>query len=761
MKSRRRPASAPADVEQLRLALRSAGLLPAGDADRLADRWNADGLGDDLSADAEVRLRAQQLVDDGRLTPWQAAAVLAGDAARLRLGPYLLLDWLGDGGMSRVYKAVHRLLHRVVALKVVAAVPSRRRRRRALALPGGGRRVPGSPARGGEVRLPASRDALVHFRREVEAATRLNHPNIVAAVDAARAGGVFFLVLEYVEGVDLGRLIAEAGPLPIRLACEAGRQAARALQYAHEQGLLHCDVKPANLLLAHPERPIWGPDDLRDLAEPHGPPPVVKLLDLGLSRLNHANNEGPDALDGTPDYLAPERGHGGTFDGRSDLYSLGCTLYHLLTGQAPFPGGDWKTKLVSHRLNDPEDVATLRPDTPPEIASVVRRLMQRDPDARYSSAGAPADALENWLAGRGDTDAGVVVPATAPESPWPAAAPSRGPRVSGFAVAVAVAAGLLLAMTLRLAWPWRATAAKSEPPATVTQPGTSPAASGAFAVDGLSNGFATLAAAVAAAPDGGTITIRGPGPHALKPLSWRGKALSLRAAAGDRPVLELAGGDAPPWQALLAADRDLTLDGLELHRAGGDAAGRLVVVEGAMLRATDCRFVAAGVAIVHRQGGRLELRCCRVEGGPVAVSVEVGEQPTCEVQLMDSVVAAKSPGGVGLSVWARDARRATDVTLRVEGGGVSATRAVALTTTPGRVRIIAEGATLAFRESVLSFSGAPAAWRRTTSWQGRDNHFRGAGAWIRVEDEPLVVGDIASWRTFWGDAEPGSVAKDE
>ncbi len=206
--------------------------------------------------------------------------------------------------------------------------------------------------------------AVLRSRREVEAAAQLSHPNIVAAYDAVRARGMLFLVMEYVEGVDLGRLVAGAGLLPVRLACEAVRQTALALQYAHQRGLLHCDVKPSNLLLVHPPRPRWDSDALVELSDGRRPV-LVKLLDMGLARrIGGPDGTAGDDLEGTPDYMAPERGGGDPTDGRSDLYSLGCTFYHLLTGQPPFPGGDWAAKLLRHRLDAPAPVRARRPDLP-------------------------------------------------------------------------------------------------------------------------------------------------------------------------------------------------------------------------------------------------------------------------------------------------------------------------------------------------------------------------------------------------------------
>src|SRR5438132_1663195 len=208
------------------------------------------------------------------------------------------------------------------------------------------------------------------FRREVRAAARLTHPNIVAAFDAEQAGDVHFLAMEYVEGVSLARRIAEVGPLPMAQACDYVRQAALGLQHAHERGLVHRDIKPANLLLAVKEN-------------------VVKVLDLGLARLY----QGADAdltaagltqegtVMGTPDYMAPEQAEESTgVDTRADIYSLGCTLYFLLSGHVPFPGGTLAQKLRKHAQAEP---APLGDDVPAGLKAVLRKMMAKRPEDRY------------------------------------------------------------------------------------------------------------------------------------------------------------------------------------------------------------------------------------------------------------------------------------------------------------------------------------------------------------------------------------------
>jgi serine/threonine protein kinase len=291
----------------------------------------------------EPKALARELLQRDWLTPYQANLLLQGRGRGLVLGSYVLLEKLGEGGMGAVFKARHQMLGRIVALKLV--------RQERLDNP----------------------NAVRRFRREIKAAAQLNHPNVVLAFDADQAGDAHFFTMEIVEGTDLSRLVKEKGPLSIEQACDYIRQAAQGLQAAFERGLVHRDIKPHNLLLANG---------------------VVKVLDLGLARVaseadmsessGTLTHEG--AVMGTPDYIAPEQAlESHTVDIRADLYALGCTLYFLLTGRVPFPGGNLAEKLLKHQLAEPVPVETLRPGVPEEVAAVVRKLMAKKPADRFQT----------------------------------------------------------------------------------------------------------------------------------------------------------------------------------------------------------------------------------------------------------------------------------------------------------------------------------------------------------------------------------------
>jgi WD40 repeat protein/serine/threonine protein kinase len=321
---------------------------------RLLEPSQLDELTHDLQPRlADPRALARELVRRGWLTPYQVNQLAQGRGRRLSLGQYVLLERLGEGGMGEVFKARHRKLGRLVALKII------RKDRLANDL------------------------AVKRFCREIQAAAHLEHPNVVRAYDADEADGTHFFAMEYVEGTDLAKLVKQHGPLPVGQACDCVRQAALALQHAFERGMVHRDIKPHNLLLAADG--------------------VVKVLDMGLARLSPEDADGVSsfttltqegAVMGTPDFIAPEQAMDShTADIRADLYSLGCTSYYLLTGCVPFPRGSALEKLLRHQTEEPRPVEGLRPEVPAAVAAVVRRLMAKRPQDRFQTPAELAAAV--------------------------------------------------------------------------------------------------------------------------------------------------------------------------------------------------------------------------------------------------------------------------------------------------------------------------------------------------------------------------------
>jgi serine/threonine protein kinase len=304
----------------------------------------------------------RELLDRGLMTPYQLNQLMTGRGNDLILGEYVLVARLGSGGMGEVVKGKHRTNGRIVAIKLIRA-----------------ERL-GDP------------DSVRRFQREARAVLRLDHPHIVRAIETGQDGTTQYLVMEYIEGMDVSCLLARWGALPIASACEVIRQSALGLHHAHEAGLVHRDIKPSNLMLARP------PENDR------GAFPTVKILDLGLARMNPLSGQASSTLTeagmvmGTPDYMAPEQIiNARNADARSDLYSLGCTFYHLLTGRAPFGQDTVGLKLVRHQMSDPTPLVDLRPDIPLGVVRLVRRLMAKNPEERPTSAAEVADELARLL----------------------------------------------------------------------------------------------------------------------------------------------------------------------------------------------------------------------------------------------------------------------------------------------------------------------------------------------------------------------------
>lgn len=340
-------------VEQFVDLLKRSQLIEADQLQRVLKEHLPPNSEETITAEA----LAEKLIAAGHLTRWQCDKLLEGRYKGFFLGKYKLLDHLGTGGMSSVYLAEHVLMQRRVAIKV----------------------------------LPKHRvqDAsyLARFLREAKAAAALDHRNIVRAYDVDNDGVNHYLVMEYVEGQDLQRMVRERGPLPFHMAAEYIRQAAEGLHHAHQAGLIHRDVKPANLFV-----------------DKNG---TVKLLDLGLARFtNDERGSLTIAYDenvlGTADYLAPEQAvDSHRVDHRADIYGLGCTLYFLLTGHPPFCEGTLAQRIMKHQREAPPDIRRDRPDVPEDLVAICLKMMAKKPAQRYQTAAEVAQAMRLWLINHG------------------------------------------------------------------------------------------------------------------------------------------------------------------------------------------------------------------------------------------------------------------------------------------------------------------------------------------------------------------------
>jgi serine/threonine protein kinase len=313
---------------------------------------------------------ARWLVKVGHLTSWQAKVVYSGRTSGLVLGNYVLQDQLGAGGMGEVYKARHLRMQRTVALKVLPE------------------------------KVAHDESLIARFQREVQAAGRLMHPNIVTAFDADEADSRFFLVMEYVPGRDLASIVRQRGPLPLEQALDCVLDAARGLDYAHRHGIIHRDIKPANLLLMDAE-PQHRPDADRRSAPNQRL--TVKILDMGLARIDETAGEvgeqaeltGTGVVMGTVDYMAPEQAiNTRSADHRSDIYSLGITLHYLLTGQPAYSGSSVMERLVNHREAPIPSLRASRASIPASLDSAFARMVSKQPDERFQSMSEVIAALE-------------------------------------------------------------------------------------------------------------------------------------------------------------------------------------------------------------------------------------------------------------------------------------------------------------------------------------------------------------------------------
>lgn len=301
---------------------------------------------------------ARELVRQNKLTVYQAQQLYAGKGKELVRGNYVILDKLGKGGMGVVYKAEHKRMRRQVALKVLSPQATK------------------------------SPEAVKRFHREVEAAAKLNHPNIVAAYDADESGGTHFLVMEYVEGDDLSNTVKKNGPLSIDKAVNYITQAARGLEFAHQRGVIHRDIKPANMLLDAEEN--------------------VKILDMGLARFesdaaNEAELTSTGQVMGTVDYMAPEQALSTKqADHRSDIYSLGISLWFLLTGRAAYGGDSLMARMLAHREQPIPSLLTTRNDAPKQLDAVFAKMIAKNAKDRYQSMGEVVAALEACRPGSAD-----------------------------------------------------------------------------------------------------------------------------------------------------------------------------------------------------------------------------------------------------------------------------------------------------------------------------------------------------------------------
>jgi serine/threonine protein kinase/nitrous oxidase accessory protein NosD len=384
---------------------------------------------------------AAQMIERKVLTAFQAEQLLAGRGDECLLaGRYRLLENLGEGGMGAVYKAHDIQLDRDVAVKVLPA------------------------------QSVNDADAIARFRREARALAKLSHPNIIQAYDSGEDKERHFLVMEFVAGVSLAAILREQGALAPTQAADLIYQAALGLQHAHEKGLVHRDLKPANLFLstaraaatrgepaAKPQVPAAGEATTDGIAPAVRVNGIVKILDLGLARflqdqLGDAQVTREGSGLGTPDYMAPEQFRDALHaDARTDIYGLGCTLYHLISGSVPFPGSSFSEKAQAHAKKEPIPLEERCPEVPAGLAFVAAKMLAKHPADRYQTAAQVAEALTPYLAGGSQSMILLRQTGRFPNPQLTMQAPKRSKRLLAWAGRILAAAcfiGLFI-----LAWP--------------------------------------------------------------------------------------------------------------------------------------------------------------------------------------------------------------------------------------------------------------------------------------------------------------------
>ena len=469
---------------------------------------------------------AATVLSGGETAPLLPASIneLGSQLQGQRLGDYQLEEFVGGGGMGAVFKALDTTLDRVVAVKVLAGHRS------------------------------TDEEMLRRFRNEAQSAARLNHENIGLVHAVGASDGWHYIVFEYIEGTNLRDIVRQRGPLSVAAVVDISLQVAAALEHAAQRNVTHRDIKPSNIIITPAGR--------------------AKLVDMGLARLQHVAGEQDLTVSGmtlgTFDYISPEQARDArAADIRSDLYSLGCTIFFMLVGRAPFAEGTMVQKLLQHQQEPPPAIESLRADVPPRLAAVMRRLMAKQPAERFQRP----SALEAELLGIADDegiDLSVVRPALEPGA---AVVGRRSSIVWPWIVAVSCLGALVA---------WLALTGTAEKPLSQASPGAGwpePAAAGPPAETanvrrvvrrpaGKAE-YATVAAAVAAAADGDVIEVNADGEHALGPLRLDGRTLTVRAAPGRRPQLwvddrlfEVGEADQAVW---LVSGGQLDLQGIDIR----------------------------------------------------------------------------------------------------------------------------------------------------------------------------------------------------
>jgi serine/threonine protein kinase len=627
-----------------------------------------------------------------------------------RIGEYDVQAVLGRGGIGVVYRATDRALARDVAIKVLRADL-------------------------------ADNDSLrERFLREARAAAALRHDNVVAIYGVGQHGDQPYLVMEYVPGGSLADRLVRKGKLPGPEVVRLGIEVASSLSAAHARGIIHRDVKPGNVL--------WDAEAGR-----------YKLTDFGLAKaMDDVSLTRSGMLVGTPEYLSPEQAEGQSVDARSDIFSLGALLYAAATGQSPFHADS--TIGVLHRVRTliPPSLSQLRPDCPGELTTVVERLLTKNPDQRYQTAGAVVEDLRRIEAQIGGA------------SSQPAPAMRARSQRTVLARLVAVATLVLVSAAVVVGWlATRDVDTSSETDSDAVAPDR------AFVVLATSAGFDTLSDAVAAAPAEGIIEIRSNNRLSIHPIRLKDQPLVIRAAAGSRPILVPVGKESHSEPAI-ATDSNLTLEGLQIEWSAESASAddfdpRACAVQatGGLLRVHHSNITVSRNGVCLRIGGAAcELRNTRLSASN---GLCIAWRPSAQapLQLENCVLS----GDCCISIVDNRGAATLPASLEVTRNTWQARKGINIVAAPGRMgtsRLRAHHNRFAVDHLLVMYwplrgpkSVQPPnvqflrrAFREMFVWQEQENLYGAKSRFLSwqsprqpVTEVPDSPQNIADWEAFW------------
>jgi len=627
------------------------------------------------------------------------------------LGPYRLERFIGGGGMGAVFRAIDTTLDRVVAVKVLAG------------------------------RQSDDEELLKRFRNEAQSAARLDHENIGRVHAVGSDDGWHYIVLEYIEGTNIRDLVRQQGPFDVARTVDVAAQIADALEHAAERDVVHRDIKPSNVVITPAGR--------------------ARIVDMGLARLHQVADDRDLTVSGmtlgTFDYISPEQARDPrAADVRSDLYSLGCTMFFMLAGRPPFAEGTTVQKLLQHQQDRPPALDQIRPDVPRRLAAIVERLMAKDPDDRYQR---PA-VLAADLAAVADEEGITLAIDRPPAPPTTVSTSSRLP----WLVPLVGLAVLVAAAWLRSAADRGSGASQRQPlgePLAAARPATI-VVSGTAAAAGSSP---SLGDAVRRVADGGTIELAYDGPRREPPLTIADKRITIIAAGGFRPTIdfdvERAGPDAPPTVACRIDDGRLVIKGVAVRlqdrpAGAGPAAmfgvgtGRVVCEDVVLRMPGDPRTPAGGeggrpdsfVIASGASGTSAGVTMIRSRAAGDGIFLEVAPAATGEVVLEWSGGEFVSPRRLLVAAGAAAGEVSVECTLHDAtfccGEGIAALGDTLDRPDAPRLRVRAAGCRFVLTEadrSVILQAGAgePDRYRAAIAWLDEQSRYEGGATFQRID----------------------------